>query len=104
MVAKRSISACETVLFGLRNGPFCVLKRTVLQRQTASIGNPLEINTIQRRLKGYFVMNYFYILLSSFSYLYVVLQHNFSIMLPMIFRLNTNFSSPDYHFIVVLGA
>lgn len=49
-------------------------------------------------------MNYFYILLSSFSYLYVVLQHNFSIMLPMIFRLNTNFSSPDYHFIVVLGA
>ena len=48
IILKRIISACETVHFSLRNGPFCVLKRTVLHCQMIRISNSLIINAIQR--------------------------------------------------------
>ena len=57
------IWASQTDRFSLRNGPFRVLKRAVLQRQMVCIGNSLIINIIQRRYEGLYDVNYFYITL-----------------------------------------
>ena len=48
-IPKHIISASQTARFSLRNGPFCILKRTVLERKMACISNPLIINGIRRR-------------------------------------------------------
>ena len=57
-IPKHTISASQTVRFSLRNGPFCVLKRTVLEREMACISNPLKINVVQRRRNRRNNMNY----------------------------------------------
>ena len=68
IILKRIISACKTVHFSLRNGPFCVLKRTVLQCQMVCIGNSLVISAVQKWNGKRYNMNYFYILSTAFSY------------------------------------
>ena len=62
-IPEHTIWACQTVHFSLPNGPFCVLKRTVSQRQMIYIGNLLKINALQSQDKTRYIMNYFYILL-----------------------------------------
>ena len=66
-IPKHTISASQTVRFSLRNGPFCVLKRTVLEREMACISNPLKINVVQRRCNRLNNMNYLNNLLSVYS-------------------------------------
>ena len=66
-IPKHTISASQTARFSLRNGPFCVLKQTVLERKMACISNPLIINVIQRRHNRRNNMNYLNNLLSVFS-------------------------------------
>ena len=77
-IPKQTISACETDCFSLRNGPFGVLKRTVLERQMACISNPLIINAVQRLNKTQNIMIYFYILLPVFSSLSRLIRNNVS--------------------------
>ena len=77
-IPKQAISACETVCFSLRNGPFCVLKRTVLERKKACISNQLIINAIQRQNKTQNNMIYFYIPLTVFSSLSRLIRNNVS--------------------------
>ncbi len=67
IILKRIISACKTVHFSLRNGPFCVLKRTVLQCQMVCIGNSLVISAVQKWNGKRYNMNFFYILSTAFS-------------------------------------
>ena len=63
-IPKHTISASQTVRFSLRNRPFCVLKRTVLEREKACISNPLKINVVQRWRNRRNNMNYLNNLLS----------------------------------------
>ena len=57
-IPKHTISASQTVRFSLRNRPFCVLKRSVLERKKACISNPLKINVVQRWRNRQNNMNY----------------------------------------------
>ena len=68
IILKHTIWHCKTVHFSLRNGPFCVLKRTVLQCQMVCIGNSLVISAVQKWNGERYNMNYFYILSTAFSY------------------------------------
>ena len=75
-ISKHTISACETVHFSLRNGPFGILKRTVLERKMACIRKPLIINVVQRWNKTQSNIIYFYILLPVFNYLSRLISNN----------------------------
>ena len=55
-----TVWACETVCFAAWNGPFCNLKRTVLERKMACISNPLYLSKLERQLKFRFCLIYFY--------------------------------------------
>ena len=66
-IPKHTISVSQTVRFSLRNRPFCVLKRTVLECEMACISNLLKINVIQRRHNRRNNMNYLNNLLSVYS-------------------------------------
>ena len=66
-IPKHTISASQTVRFSVRNGPFRVLKRTVLEREKACISNPLKINVVQMWRNRWNNMNYFNNLLSAYS-------------------------------------
>ena len=66
-IPKHTISASQTVRFSLRNGPFRVLKRSVLERKKVCISNPLKINAVQRWRNRRNNMNYFNNLLSVYS-------------------------------------
>lgn len=74
IIPKRTISAFKTAHFSSRNGPFGVLKRPVLQRKMACIGNLLIISRLRGWNEVQNNMIYFYILLSVFSPLFVFLQ------------------------------
>ena len=66
-IPKHTISASQTVRFSLRNRPFRVLKRTVLEREMACISNPLKITVVQRWSNRRNNMNYLNNLLSVYS-------------------------------------
>ena len=75
-IPKHTISASQTVRFSLRNGPFCVLKRAVLERKMACVSNLLIINVVQRRPNRRNNMNYFNNLLPVFSCCFLTLLNN----------------------------
>ena len=67
--AKRSVSRAETDRFTSWNGPFCILKPTVSQRQMACISNGLTINAVRRRKEMQRNANYYYIIVLPVFYL-----------------------------------
>ena len=67
IIPKPIVSASQTVRFSSRNGPFCVLKRMVLECKMACISNRLRIKEVQRCVEILSNTNYFYILSLIFS-------------------------------------
>ena len=67
--AKPIILVCKTVRFTSWNGPFCILKPTVSQRQMSCISNGLTINAVRRRKEMQRNANYYYIIVLPVFYL-----------------------------------
>jgi hypothetical protein len=58
-VAKQAIWHSEKVRLGTRKGPFGTMKRSVLEREMACMGNVLIINVIEDKRNGMRIMKYF---------------------------------------------